>query len=144
MRRGVEGPSNGECESLDVAMENADFRSSWRGVESSLIACSNAAMKVVVFCGDIVRFVGEAPAPGLEGDSTRRLLVGVSGNRTSSRSSMVLWEKATTARFSARGLAGVVSCDLAFMADLDGDFCGEVEGRVRSFEGAPEEFVSRS
>jgi hypothetical protein len=99
-------------------------------------------MEGVALCSDIVRFVGETLAP-LEGDSTRRLLVGVSGNRVSSRSSMVLREKAT-ARFNVMGFAGVTSCDLFFMADLDGDFCGEVEGRVRSFEGAPENVISCS
>jgi hypothetical protein len=100
-------------------------------------------MEGVAFCNDFARFVGETLAPSLEGDSTRRLLVGVSGNRVSSRSSMVLREKAT-ARFSVMGFAGVTSCDLVFMADLDGDFCGEVEGRVRSFEGALEDEISCS
>lgn len=100
-------------------------------------------MEGVARCSDIVRFVGETLVPSLEGDSIRRLLVGVSGNRVSSRSSVVLREKAT-ARLSVMGFAGVTSCDLVFMADLDGDFCGEVDGRVRIFKGAPEDDISCS
>jgi hypothetical protein len=144
VRSGVEGPGNGECEPLDMAMDNANSCCSWRGVGSPLVACSNAASEAVFLCGAIVRFVGETLAPGVEGDSTRCILVGISGNRVSSRLSMVLWEKATKARFCVRGFAGVTSCDLAFMADLDGDFGGDVEGRIRSFEGAQETFISCS
>lgn len=90
-----------ESESLYMAMENTNFCCLWRGVESPLIACSNATWEAVVLCGAIMRFVGETLAP--EGDSTCHCLVGVSGNRVSSRSPMVLWEK--TAK--ARGFAGV-------------------------------------
>ncbi|KIK40185.1 hypothetical protein CY34DRAFT_283365 [Suillus luteus UH-Slu-Lm8-n1] len=84
------------------------------------ISCPHEA---VILCGAIMRFVGETLAPG---DSTRRRLVGASGNsnRVLSRSPMVLWEKV---RFCVRGIAGVTSSDLAFMAELDGGFGGEAE-----------------
>lgn len=91
---------NGESESLDMAMDNADFCCPWHGVEYPLTTCSNAVIEGVILCGTIVRFVGETLAPRLEGDSTRCLLVGVSSNGVSSRSSSLLWEKATMTRFS--------------------------------------------
>lgn len=92
------------------------------------ISCPHEA---VILCGAIMRFVGETLAPG---DSTRRRLVGASGNsnRVLSRSPMVLWEKV---RFCVRGIAGVTSSDLAFMAELDGGFGGEAEWRIRNLEG---------
>jgi hypothetical protein len=133
VHRRVVGPGDGECEPLYMAMENTGFCCSWRGVGSPSIACSNSAWEAVLLCDpiDIVSF--DRP-----GDLIRILLVGTSGNRVSSRSPVVLWDMAAKSRFLVRGFADVTSCDLASMADLDGDFGGEVEGRV---EGASEEFI---
>lgn len=119
MRRGVTGVVGVDSEA--AIMPAADAEGAW-----PLSARRNAAVESRSSFVSV--FNGEARPLDFDGDSTRRLFVGVSGYAALSSSSSPARGVANTARLSVESREGVAVCPLVFIADFTGDLIGDLTG----------------